>query len=400
MTLSDRITSRKAKQIYALIRRQGTVSKLDLLNQSELTVSTLTRILEELASQKLIVEVGFGESTGGRRPILYETNAAYRYVFGLDISRFYSRIVLCDMHLNKLDSRSWSMTAKMTPQVAVELFVRAVADLMGRHGITREAVLGIGIGAVGPVDRHHGVIMEPLYFPAPGWSNVDICRIMEEQLGIPATLDNGANAAILGEYWADDGHSYDHLLYVHAGIGLRSAMMTGGQLVYGAFDMEGSVGQMIIETDGVKHREKGGNYGCLESYASIYALEQAAQSRLKQGRDSRMLELAGTLEQVGFPHLLQALQEGDPLAVELFTQTATYFGIGLSNLLNVLHPQKVVLGGPLVSSHELFFRVATEVALKNAYHYPSYQVVFSKGKLGEDALAAGAAALVINKLTE
>lgn len=400
MTLTERMTSPKAKQIYSLIRRQGTVSKLDLLQQSGLTVSTLTRILDELVAQKLILEVGFGESTGGRRPILYETNGYYGYVFGLDISRFYSRIVLCDMHLNKLDSRSWSMTPNMTPQVAIELFVRAVADLMSRHGINQADVLGIGIGAVGPVDRQRGVIVEPLYFPAPGWENVEICRILEEQLGFPATLDNGANAAILGEYWADSGQQNAHLLYVHAGVGLRSAMMSGGQLVYGAFDMEGSVGQMIIQTDGLPHREKQGNYGCLESYASIYALEQKAQSRLKQGRTSRLLELAGDAEQVGFPHLVQALQENDSLTVELFTQTAAYLGIGLANLLNVLHPEKVVLGGPLVSSHELVFRVATEVALKNAYYYPAYQVQFTTGKLGEDALAAGAAALVINRMTE
>jgi predicted NBD/HSP70 family sugar kinase len=164
--------------------------------------------------------------------------------------------------------------------------------------------------------------------------------------------------------------------------------------------MEGAVGQMIIQTDGLPYRESRGNYGCLETYASIYALEQAVQSRLKQGRSCILNEWGYKPDKVTFSALVRALKVNDPLIVELFNQAATYFGIGLANLLNTLHPEKVVLGGALVTSHDLFFNVATKVAIKNTYYYPTYQVVFSKGKLGEDALATGAAVIVLNQLTE
>ncbi|WP_019532793.1 ROK family protein [Paenibacillus ginsengihumi] len=397
--IEERIGGRKAKDIYELIRRQGTVSKQELLEQSGLTGSTLTRTLEDLSAQGLILEAGFGDSTGGRRPILYETNPAYGYVFGLDISRVYSRLNLYDLHLNRLESERWVMTEDATPDKLLADIVRSAKAMLQRRGLRPQDVIGMGIGAVGPIDRSAGTILEPLHFAAPGWNHIPIVSRLEDELGFPALLDNGANTAIIGEWWADREREYRHLLYVHVGVGLRSSMMTGGKIVYGAVDMEGSVGQMIIQTNGDRLRNHG-NYGSLESYVSVHALEEQARSRLKQGRDSLLRELEPDPDKISYMHLEQALQSGDPLAAELFTQAATYFGIGLANLLNVLHPEKVVLGGTLIGSHPSFFHTATRVAIRNTYHYPKYQVVFSLGRLGDEALAAGAATMVINRMTE
>ena len=116
--ISERIPNRKAKEVYELITRQTTVSKIDLLDQSGMTVSTLTRLLEELTSQGLILESGFGASTGGRRPILYEKNLAYAYIFGLEISRTLSKLVLVDLGMNKLESNSWDNDRGHDPRSA------------------------------------------------------------------------------------------------------------------------------------------------------------------------------------------------------------------------------------------------------------------------------------------
>jgi predicted NBD/HSP70 family sugar kinase len=397
--VQERITNPKAKEIYHLIRKHGTVSKVVLQEQSRITVSTLTRILEELVQQGFIVEVGYGESTGGRRPILYETNEDYSYVFGLEISRVSSKLVLCDMHLNVLESKQWVMDRLMTPDILFSQVKSAGHDMLNKRGLGTQHLLGMGIGAVGPLDRHQGIILDPLYFAAEGWKNVHIVEVMEQAFGIPVLLDNGANAALLGEYWTAREESNEHLLYIHAGVGIRSAMMTSGKLLYGAVDMEGAVGQMIIQTDGLPHRE-GGNYGCLETYVSIFAMEKSMQSYLKQGRSSRIADLGIKAEQVSLVHLISALKEGDSLTREVFIQTATYFGIGLANLLNILHPEKVILGGPLLSGNSLFFQVATETALNKTYYYPSYQINFSRGILGDEALVIGSAVMVINLLTE
>ncbi|CAH1209983.1 N-acetyl-D-glucosamine kinase [Paenibacillus allorhizoplanae] len=398
--ITERISNRKAKEVYELITRQTTVSKIDLLDQSGMTVSTLTRLLEELTSQGLILESGFGASTGGRRPILYEKNPAYAYIFGLEISRTLSKLVLVDLGMNKLETKSWAMTEVMTPGVLLPLIVKEAKRMLAHHGIETSQVLGIGIGAVGPVDRVAGVILEPSYFPASGWRHVDICRWLSGELQVPALLDNGANTAILAESWHQRTRSFKHLLYIHAGVGLRSSMVSEGKVIYGAVDMEGSVGQMIIQTDGVAHRNQAGNYGALESYASLYAIEKAAKSALKKGKATVLVHMVEDPEQVTYQHIMEALKKNDPLAVEIVTEAATYFGIGLANLLNILHPEKVIIGGPLITGGELFFQTATQVAIRKTYYYPAYQVVFSKGQLGDEALAIGAAVMVMNQLVK
>jgi predicted NBD/HSP70 family sugar kinase len=397
--ITQRITNRKAKEIYEFIRRQGTVSKIDLLDKSGMTVSTLTRLVEELTSQGLVLESGFGASTGGRRPTLFQINGTYAYVFGVEISRTLSRLVLVDLDMNKLDDRSWTMTPEMIPEKLCGLIADEAQQMMERHHLFAASILGMGIGAVGPLDRLSGVILEPLYFPAPGWRNVAICDMIRERLDIPVLLDNGANTAILAESWVSRAQSYQHLLYVHAGIGLRSAMVSEGKVIYGAVDMEGSVGQMIIQTDGMPYRNANGNYGALESYASIYALERAAKAGVKQGRSTILQQWVEDAEQLTYSDILEALKKNDPFVIEIVQEAATYFGIGLANLLNILHPEKVLLGGPLLAGSELFFQTATQVAVRKAYYYPTYQVVFSRGSLGEEALAIGAAVMVMGCLT-
>ncbi len=400
MIPSEVISARKAKEVYDIIRRRGVIAKMDLKETSGLTVSTLTRLLDELTEQGLILEVGLGESTGGRRPVLFRTNPTFAYVFGLDISRTNSKLVLCDLHLNKLDDYTWKMDVTMTPERLLQEIVEVVNQMLVKHHIDKNNILGMGIGAVGPLNRLSGTILDPQNFPSPAWRNVDIRHISRENIGIYVTLDNGANAAILGEYWTDSGEEIEHMLYVHAGVGIRSAMISGGQLVYGAVDMEGAVGQMIIQSDGPPPRHPTGNYGSWETYVSTYAVEQAVKSALKIGRASVLNDTIQRIDDVHYALIEQALKKQDPLVIDIFHHAASYFGIGLANLLNILHPQKVVLGGPLISGNNVFYEHAIRVALNKTYYAPTYKVIFDRSKLGDDAVAIGAAAKVIKELTD
>lgn len=417
----ERIPVRKSKDIYELIRKQGTVAKQELLAQSGLTPSTLTRILEELTDKGLLAEVGYGLSTGGRRPILYRTNPQYAYAFGLEISRTRSMLVLTDMHHKVVGSTVWRMSESYTPDALLREVAASALYMMEVRGIGRSQVLGVGVGAVGPLDTREGRILNPSYFRSSGWRNVRIKERLAEALELPVYLDNGANAALTGEYWAAPVKR-QHLLYVHVGAGLRSSMMTGGAIVYGAVDMEGAVGQMIVQAGGVAHREPLGNQGALESYVSIHSLEREWRNAGHEG---------------GFPELAASLDSGDAEAVELMRRAGRYMGIGLANLLNILHPEKVILGGPVASAHPVFFRTAVGEALRGAYYYKAeryklgsacaaalascraadkrrlprvpaeggklrtsaYAVEFSLGELGEAAIAIGAAVQVINRLT-
>jgi predicted NBD/HSP70 family sugar kinase len=291
------------------------------------------------------------------------------------------------------------MDETMTPTRLMDETVKEIKRMMEIHHIEIETVLGLGIGAVGPLDRNQGIVHNPQNFLSPEWKNVEICKIAKEQLGFHVTLDNGANAAILGEYWMEEDEQLEHLLYLHVGVGIRSSMIVGGELVYGAVDMEGAVGQMIIQCDGAIPRSDSGNYGSWESYVSTHVLVQLAKSQIKLGRDSWLNSYIDNVENLTFPLIEQALKAEDPMVKELFVQSSCYFGIGLANMLNILHPQKVIMGGPLISNNDLFYENATKVALNKTYHAPTYEVVFEKSKLGDEAVAVGAAATIIKEMT-
>ena len=381
------------KVVYYHIAEQGIVSKAELLARFSLTSSTMTRLLEEMAEERLIRISGLGPSSGGRRPILYEINPSFRYFFGLEISRFHSALGLFDAGMNPLSFTRWRMDETMTPARLVDHVAGQMKAFLNDHGIGPEQVGGVGVGAVGPLDRERGIILRPLRFPSQGWTDVPICRMIEERTGFPARLENGANTALMAEHWAMRKQSPQHMLYVHAGVGLRSAMMSYGRIIHGSVDMEGAVGQMIIQTDGPRLGDDG-NFGALEAFVSVQALERQAQAQAKMGR-SRWLEAFGVPpDRIRYDDLLEALRRDNPCAVELFEQAAAYFGIGLANLINVLHPEIVILGGALVNYDERFFETAIEIARKNVYYYPEYQPVFTKGELREDAVATGAALMV------
>ncbi|KAI7252887.1 hypothetical protein KC345_g11438, partial [Hortaea werneckii] len=242
-----------------------------------------------------------------------------------------------------LDEHTWNMDTGLTPELLMESLHGQVLRMLAAASIDPVQVAGLGIGAVGPLDRKEGVILNPARFAAPGWSQVHIKEQLEQRLNVPVYLDNGANTALLGEYWASSNRMQHHLLYLHAGIGLRSAIMNDGRLLYGMIDTEGAVGQMIIEGSGLPPHIPGGNAGAWESYVSIHTLERQAREAWHRGSSTLLHDLAESAEQLEFTHLIEALHAGDPVVVRLFNEMAVYCGIGLANLINILHPEEVVL---------------------------------------------------------
>lgn len=376
------------KQIYDRIAYLGTVSKADLQQYFSITSSSMTRILEDMLAQNLLIVSGLGTSTGGRKPILLQTNPNYRYILGLEITRISSSLGLFDLHLNPLSTVRWEMNPNLTPEHLIDLVVMETNKMLHDHHINADQILGIGIGAVGPIDSKEGIILQAEYFPSDSWRNVPICKMLEQQLHISAQLDNGANTALLAEHWALRDDTCKNMLYVHAGVNIRSSIMSGGQIVRGATDIEGAIGQIIIQAGGRRLNEKG-NFGVLEAYVSLPSLEERVQSQLKIGRESSLSAIPP--ECVNFSSLTQALQQNDAFVRELFLETASYLGVGLSNIINTVHPEYIVLGGALIHADPIVYQTAIQVARKNIYRYPDYNPIFTQGILGEEGARTGAA---------
>jgi glucokinase len=220
-------------------------------------------------------------------------------------------------------------------------------------------ILGVGVGAPGPLDTRRGVV---LLTPNLGWVDMPLRQIVHDRLGLPVTLDNDANCAVLGEWWVGAARGSRHAIGITIGTGIGGGLILDGRLYHGASDVAGEIGHTTIDTEG--RRCKCGNYGCLEAYASGPNIALRAIEALEAGAESRLPSyVAGDLRQLTAQTVYQAAQDGDELALEVVNDTAKFLGVGIGNLLNVFNPEVVVVcGGVTLAGDHLFVPMRREVA--------------------------------------
>jgi glucokinase len=220
-------------------------------------------------------------------------------------------------------------------------------------------ILGVGVGAPGPLDTRRGVV---LLTPNLGWVDMPLRQIIHDRLGLPVTLDNDANCAVLGEWWVGAARGSRHAIGITIGTGIGGGLILDGRLYHGTSDVAGEIGHTTIDTEG--RRCKCGNYGCLEAYASGPNIALRAIEELEAGAESRLPSyVAGDLRQLTAQTVYQAAQDGDELALEVVNDTAKFLGVGIGNLLNVFNPEVVVVcGGVTLAGDHLFIPLRREVA--------------------------------------
>ncbi|MBA3346438.1 MAG: ROK family protein [Gemmatimonadales bacterium] len=239
----------------------------------------------------------------------------------------------------------------------VALAARTIEET--RRQLPGADIMGIGVGAPGPLDTRSGIV---LLTPNLGWVNLPLRQIIHDRLGLPAALDNDANCAVLGEWWVGAARGTRHAIGITIGTGIGGGLILDGQLYHGASDVAGEIGHSTIDTEG--RRCKCGNYGCLEAYASGPNIALRAVESIEAGVESSLSGLVdGDLTQVTAQTVYEAAQAGDELALQVVTDTARFLGAGIANLLNVFNPEVVVIcGGVTLAGDHLFVPLRREVA--------------------------------------
>jgi glucokinase len=220
-------------------------------------------------------------------------------------------------------------------------------------------ILGVGVGAPGPLDTKRGIV---LLTPNLGWVNFPLRQIIHDRLGMRAALDNDANCAVLGEWWVGAARGAHTAIGITIGTGIGGGLILGGKLYHGASDVAGEIGHTTIDMEG--RRCKCGNYGCLEAYASGPNIALRAVEEIEAGAVSRLPSLVGgDLSAITAQTVYQAAADGDELALEVVNDTARFLGVGIGNLLNVFNPEVVVVcGGVTLAGDHLFVPLRREVA--------------------------------------
>lgn len=218
-------------------------------------------------------------------------------------------------------------------------------------GAERSDFLGVGIGSPGPLDRARGVV---IVTPNLGWKEFPLRDEVGMRVNLPATLDNDANCATLGEWWCGAAKGGRNVMGMTIGTGIGGGLILDGKLYHGASDIAGEIGHTTIDSTG--RRCKCGNYGCLEAYASGPAIAERAREVVDVDGDSILLDLVdGDMSRITAQLVYEASKRGDPIALEVVRDTAHFLGVGISNLINIFNPDTFVIAGGVTQAGEQLF---------------------------------------------
>ena len=272
----------------------------------------------------------------------------------------------------------------------IERIARCVTDAIDECDLSVKQMRGVGIGAPGAVDADSGKV---IFAPNLGWEKVDLKKELEAHLGLPVFIENDCNACALGIYETELESKPRHVVGIFLGTCIGGGIILDGKLYSGFNRTAGELGHMVIEVGGPKC--SCGNRGCFEALASRGAIFRKIQSDVKAGQKTVLTEMLGPgLPDMRSGDLRKAIRQGDKYIEKVIEDAAEYTGIAIANLVNILNPEVVVLGGGLITALEdemmaIILETAKDYVMSGTFE--GIEIVASK--LGDDAGIVGGAVL-------
>jgi len=304
-------------------------------------------------------------------------------VAGLDIGGTKIAVALADTDGNVISHTRFDTRVELGPHRILD---RAIEEIERMRDDTGTRLVALGVGCGGPLDRARGLILSPPNLP--DWDEFPIIEIIEKRLGIPAVLDNDANAAALGEFNYGAGRGMHNIVYITISTGIGGGIIINDQIFHGVNDGAGEVGHITVLTDGPMCGC--GARGCLEAICSGTSIARRARERLLAGTQSSITTMAGEINAVTAKVVAEAVRAGDKLAAEIWDETIYYLAVGISNTINVLAPEAVILGGGVSTAGELLIEPLRRQVQSRNTMLPPDKINILQAALGGDSGSYGA----------
>ncbi len=323
-------------------------------------------------------------TTSGRAP----------FYVGIDVGGTNIKAGVVDDEGRSLSHVSAPTEAARGPQIGLENIARAAEHAISQSGLKQGALRGVGLATPGTMDIPAGYLIDPPNLP--GWINFPIRDLLAQRLQLPTVLQNDANAAAYGEFWAGRAKDARSLVFWTLGTGIGCGIIVDHIIIEGAHSHGAECGHIIIEmTNG---RLCGtGQYGTLEAYAGARALVARCEEALVAGRKSSITARLAAGEELTPLLIGQAAEAGDELCDELVMQTARHMGIGTVTLMHTIDPEMVLFGGAMTFGRietglgrRFIAEIRAEIR-KRAFPIPAAKTIIEYASLGSDAGYIGAA---------
>ena len=315
-----------------------------------------------------------------------------KYAIGVDLGGTHIAASLVD----KKGKTGKNHECKISPEErGVDNVLNKMASLIKEivtEEVSPEEVYGVGIDAPGYIDTINGICYFSPNFP--GWIDIKVAQILEEKVGMPVKVVNDVNAAALGEKFFGAGRGVKNMICITLGTGVGGGVIIDNKLHLGASQGAGEIGHTTVEPNGPVCGC--GNKGCFEALVARGAIIRKAQEMIEKNGNT----ILSSVEDLSPLDVFEAAEKGDKVALEIFNEVGRYLGIGLSNLILVLNPEKIVIGGRIANAHKYLFPPATEEIKKRVKMFPPESTQIVLAELGADAGLVGAAVYVFQQMAE
>lgn len=309
---------------------------------------------------------------------------------GIDVGGTNVKIALVDDKGKIIYSNSVPTHAELGYEYTVNNIKQAIYDLLKETKLEAKNIEGIGFGFPGQIDFKNGIVRNAPNIP--GWVEIPIKQIFEDEFHIPTRVDNDVRCAALGELNYGAGKGCENLICITVGTGIGSGLIVNGKLVRGASNAAGEIGHIKLQM------KNGpicgcGDTGCLEAFASGPAIVAMAEEYIKGGKSTKYREIANGNPLT--PYIVcEAAKAGDVVAQRIFSIIGEYIGIGMAGVVNLLNPEKIIIGGGVADAGDLLFNPIIKAIKERAMKISGETVQVVPAQLGNTAGVIGASLLI------
>ena len=396
-SIGQNLTVVKAHNLSAILLRllrNETVSRVELANELSLTSSTISNLANELLEDGIITEVEVEASSTrrrvGRPRQMLKLIPSARFAIGVHIGIGIFRVAITNLRAEIKSIQTTEFDLETPSDEVMASIVKEVDLLIENFSVDQDRIIGVGIGASGLVDRAKGI---NVLSPRLGWENVPIKSILESHIDLPFCVDNNVRSMALGEAMFGSGRDVNMLAFVYGRMGVGAGFVVNGEVYQGSGAGAGEIGHTVLLPLGGDLCSCG-NVGCLETLISERVLLKQAISIADQQPTGLLAKyLAQTDGSTPLKRVFDAARDGDELAREMISDRASYLGMALANLVNIMNPELILLGGMFAEGQDLIFPVAEAKMREFAFASMGEDVKIAATKFGWRAGVIGAASL-------
>lgn len=370
-------------QVFSLIRSQGAISRASLAARTGLSRAAIGLMAEELIQRGLVEEAGLGDSSGGRPPVLLRVRGGTHRILGAALYDRQWNIVSVDLRGEVLERHDYPLASE-SPEEAVDTLTGALRTLSASPA-PAELIHAVGIGAPGLVDMNEGKILSAHDL---GWNNLALAAAVRAGTGLTPYVANRSKVSALAEYWARGGE-YKNMAAITVGTGVAAGFIIDGKLYRGANSSAGELGHVGISEHGPLCAC--GNRGCLQTLVGEDAILRRGQELAKRMDAPAPEDFAEVLALAG--------RGVSPFTVVL-EEVASHLAVAVSLVVNLLNPELIVLGGPVVDSSPALLDAISQRLPFHTMPQPLKALVLEPSRIGVAAGSLGAATLVLESIEQ